>query len=601
MQRPLTSSNRPTTSKGRPKTAGLNNNRPTSRRSWRGNEGNFNDRPDTTMRISMSRGQINDSKNDATIQRPQSIVNGIRPVTGGRLQTASIHNRPMTKQGLSANFPSSRLGTAMRSRLVYDKSYYKGLLNAKHHMILRELENLKNELEKSETDRQQLLVYEQKAEDQANEIRELQAKLHEYNIIIDKINTNSDLEEILIDLNEVQEINEKLAEELDKVYKDHREKEIEIKSLEDKLNFLKNQYNQQLSSIDSSLKEKHENLIKEVEKQKNNIKEANYLINSLDKKREEIDNAIGSVPLKQQALVLNERILELKIKKKKIEEEIGTNETPEDLRDRLLEQVKKNNEEISIMEKQIEEVHESIENIKEELREFDNNIENLVGDKSEKYREMKLMEKQMDEFFDNYIEELANAAKILDDKENEVVKIMEKISINMEKSDINEEIKIKNKDSNDPEILADVHLDLQETLSQINEKVWDMEQQINEGKREYENIKSDLGIDDESLNEKNEKERKKQLDEIKSTLQVKENELKMLKMKNKELMTKLQENENYSKIKHFEESNIKKHKEIEILKEKVQKLRLTKDYEVIKKDCLEKYKKLNSRLIELNK
>uniref|UniRef100_A0A0K0EDN1 Intraflagellar transport protein 74 homolog n=1 Tax=Strongyloides stercoralis TaxID=6248 RepID=A0A0K0EDN1_STRER len=601
MQRPQTSTNRPTTSKGRPKTAGLNNLRPTTRRSWRDNENNFNDKSNTNTRISMSRGQRTESRNEVIHQKHEPVVNGIRPITGKRLQTASIQNRPMTKQGLSANLPPSRLGTVMRSRLVYDKSYYKGLLNNKFNMIINELDNLKIELEQGEMDRQQVLIYEQKAEDQASEIRELQAQLHEFNIIIDKINTNSDLEEILIDFNEIQETNEKLAEELDKVYKNHREKEGEIKNLEDKLNILKDQYNQQLAAIDSSLKDKHENLIKEVEKKKNDIKEANSLINSLDKRREEIDNVIGNAPLKQQALVLNERILELKNKKKKIEEEIGTNETPEDLRDRLLEQVRKNNEEISIMEKQIDEIVQNIDNVKEEINEFDNNFETLAGDKSEKYREMMIMEKQIDEFFINYIGELSNTAKILNDKEIEIVILLEKISINMENNDMYKKEDIKNKESNDPEILAEVHLDLQEKLLQIADKVWELEQQIEDGKKEYHKIQIDLGIEDESLNEDNINNKVKKLENIKNTLQEKENEFNQLKNKNKELLMKLQENENYDKIIVLEEANINKQKEISTLKEKVEKLRMTKDYETIKNNCMEKYKKLNLRLIELNK
>ncbi|CEF68205.1 Intraflagellar transport protein 74 homolog [Strongyloides ratti] len=603
MQRPMTSSNRPTTSKGRPKTAGLNNIRPSSRRNWRNNNesNNTNDRPNTTMRTSLSRAQRTESRNGVILQKNEPTSGGIRPITGRRLETSSIQNRPMTKQGLSANIPPSRLGTVMKSRLVYDKSYYKGILNNKINTIVSELDNLKNELEQGEIDRQQVLFYEQKAEDQASEIRELQAQLHEFNIIIDKINTNSDLEEILIDYNEVQEANEKLAEELDKVYKDHREKEAEIKSLEDKLNVLKHQYNQQLAALDPSLKDRHENLIKEVEIKKNSIKEASALVNSLDKKREEIDNAIGSAPLKQQALVLNERILELKSKKKKIEEEISTNETPEDLRDRLLEQVKKNNEEIEIMENQIDDIMQNIENIKEEINEFDNNFETLVGDKSEKYREMMIMEKQIDEFFNNFITELSTTARILQEKEREIVGLLLKISINMEKDNEYENMEIQNKESNDPEVLAEVHLDLQEKLLQIADKVWEVEQQIEDGKKEYQKIQNKLGIDNENLNGENINNKRKKLETIKNTLQIKENELNQLKNKNKELMIKLKENENYDKIIKLEEANINKQKEIDILKEKVEKLRMTKDFETIKNNCLEKYKKLNLHLIELNK
>uniref|UniRef100_A0A0N4ZFX8 Intraflagellar transport protein 74 homolog n=1 Tax=Parastrongyloides trichosuri TaxID=131310 RepID=A0A0N4ZFX8_PARTI len=609
MQRPPSSSNRPTTSKGRPKTAGLNNTRPSTRRMWRndesggGGKGSNYSETNGNIRTSLSRSQRIESRSGIMDGPPKtgSKIIGGRPLTGARLPTGSVQNRPMTKQGLSSVIPQSRLGTGMRSRLVYDKSYYKSLLSSKLNMIENELENLKIELEKGEIDRQQVLIYEQKAEDQANEIRQLQAKLHEYNIIIDKINTNSELDEISIDLNEVQEANEKLAEELDKIYKEHREKEMEIKSIEDKINMRKDEYKQQLAALDPNLREKHQYLIKEVELQKDNIKEANLLINTLDKRRENIDEALINAPMKQQALALNERIIELKNKKKKLVDEVNTNESPEDLRDRLLQQVTKNNEEIAIMEKQIEEVTEDINEIHEEIQEFENNFEALAGDKSEKYREMKLMEKQIDEFFESYVEELSNNSKIIDEREKEIVELLEIMSQNMEE-DITSEVKMSNDNIENPETLADIHLNLQETLLQAADKVWELEQQLETSDKEYNEIKLESGINDENDDENNDITLfQNKINAAKESLYEKEQTLENLVIENKNLLRQLQASPIFTKIQQLEEGNISKTKEIENLKEKVEKLKLSKDYETIKNECLEKCKILNSRLIGVSK
>ena len=48
------------------------------------------------------------------------------------------------------------------------------------------------------------------------------------------------------------------------------------------------------------------------------------------------------------------------------------------------------------------EVRDKISNIKEELLELDQEQENFQGEKNQKYKELKLKEIQIDEFFDTY-------------------------------------------------------------------------------------------------------------------------------------------------------------------------------------------------------
>jgi hypothetical protein len=89
------------------------------------------------------------------------------------------------------------------SRMVADKSYYIGLLNNQLNSLEAELTNLDSELQKAEKGRENLLIYEQRfctvyflfndfythsffrAEQQAQELKQLQGQLADYNLVGD--------------------------------------------------------------------------------------------------------------------------------------------------------------------------------------------------------------------------------------------------------------------------------------------------------------------------------------------------------------------------------------------------------------------------------
>lgn len=68
-------------------------------------------------------------------------------------------------------------------RQVADKTYYMGLLHTQLGLLQKEIDSLSDELARAEREQQNLLLYEQKAEEKANEIKELQNELSDYNLV----------------------------------------------------------------------------------------------------------------------------------------------------------------------------------------------------------------------------------------------------------------------------------------------------------------------------------------------------------------------------------------------------------------------------------
>uniref|UniRef100_A0A914YJ13 Uncharacterized protein n=1 Tax=Panagrolaimus superbus TaxID=310955 RepID=A0A914YJ13_9BILA len=113
-----------------------------------------------------------------------------------------------------------------------DKTYFMGLLNTQFADLNQEIESLEKELIKFESEQQKLLFYEQRAEEQAEEIKKLQGELSDYNLLIDYQNTNKDFSELQFEVQEEQTKNAEISKQVEDLFRERREKEDASKTLE---------------------------------------------------------------------------------------------------------------------------------------------------------------------------------------------------------------------------------------------------------------------------------------------------------------------------------------------------------------------------------
>ncbi|XP_027056795.1 intraflagellar transport protein 74 homolog [Pocillopora damicornis] len=76
------------------------------------------------------------------------------------------------------------------------------------------------------------LTYEKRAEGLATEIKELQGQLADYNTLLDKINTDTEMDDIVQDFNALKIQNEREQNSIDELFTQRRDKEQQIKQLE---------------------------------------------------------------------------------------------------------------------------------------------------------------------------------------------------------------------------------------------------------------------------------------------------------------------------------------------------------------------------------
>uniref|UniRef100_A0A183C8P9 non-specific protein-tyrosine kinase n=1 Tax=Globodera pallida TaxID=36090 RepID=A0A183C8P9_GLOPA len=285
----------------------------------------------------------------------------------------SMPQRPITQQGISgakAAVPGSRMGTAMRGRMVADKSYFIGLLNNQLNALETEIVSLGLELQKAEKGRENLLAYEQRR-------------------------TSQRIEAVTGRTGGLQL---EMVATVEGLFRERKVREETVHELEQRIERMKAENTLKLSDMEREVKEEFKRVSAEAETLAGDLSKRQTELEELCRRKEELDLALVNFPLKKQAMMLEEQLQELRERRMAILAELNSEETPEVQREHFAQRIQRDNEEISHMQTQLQEMKERVAQSQEELQEFHNEFELLAGDKSEKFRELKNRELQMDSF-----------------------------------------------------------------------------------------------------------------------------------------------------------------------------------------------------------
>ncbi|XP_069579440.1 intraflagellar transport protein 74 homolog [Brachyistius frenatus] len=141
------------------------------------------------------------------------------PIPGVLSAQIKVTDRPVTQQGLSG----MKTGMKGPQRQILDKSYYLGLLRSKINELTTETSKLHKEIDNYNQENSVYLSYEKRAEGLAAEIKDLQGQLADYNMLVDKLNTNTEMEEMINDYNILKAHNNSEAESIDSIFTERRE------------------------------------------------------------------------------------------------------------------------------------------------------------------------------------------------------------------------------------------------------------------------------------------------------------------------------------------------------------------------------------------
>ncbi|NWX58198.1 IFT74 protein, partial [Promerops cafer] len=383
--------------------------------------------------------------------RPGSRGGSLTP--GGVLSSQiKVADRPVTQQGLSG------IKTAMKvvPPNVND-TFFLIFFRSKTNELTTEINKLQEEVEMYKQEKSVYLSYEKRAEDLAGEIKDFQGQLADYNMVVDILNTSTDMAEVIRDYNMLKVQNDRDTQTIDKIFTERQATEKLIQAVEEDIE------REKVVADDIMKDMSQENQAKYMEMKAANEKLSQELVvqqqdlDALNVKEESLRAEIAHTGVKQKAVQLYEKLHELKERRDRIIAEDKNMESPQEERERLLKQarikivVKDDSQKIASMERQLAEVKEKIDYFKKVIQRLDTDLENHRGEENWKYKELKKREESIDNFLETFEDvkkqELERKAQI----EASIVALLEHSSRNLNhmkqiSSVTNQELKIMQED-----------------------------------------------------------------------------------------------------------------------------------------------------------
>ncbi|KAL2100138.1 hypothetical protein ACEWY4_004532 [Coilia grayii] len=353
------------------------------------------------------------------------------------------------------------------------------------------------------------------------------------------------------------------------------------------------------------------------------------LVQELDARQEELDALItrkevfeaemAHSQVKQEAVLLYERLQELEMRRDTMLAEDKNMGSPQEERERLLKQVKEDNQEIASMERKLAEMREKISQVNDEMRQLDNDMEESQGERSQKYKELKKKEETINSFLETYDEVRAQELERHQQTQASIVALLEHSSRNMtrlrqissvtahELRSMQEDLSFKETEMHKSQSTAKglssenhrLQQDLQKVeqlegkitteLSSLTERI----QTMTEGLQTYSNL--------DALKAAGEEKKKRLQEERVSLTMRKESFKKEMAELNKEyeaLKTQLQENETHAQLtnlerkwQHHEQNNF-------VMKEFIASKSMESDYRPVVKTVTKQLSDYNKILME---
>ncbi|XP_048874694.1 intraflagellar transport protein 74 homolog isoform X2 [Brienomyrus brachyistius] len=338
-----------------------------------------------------------------------------------------VTERPVTQQGLTG----MKTGMKGPQRQILDKSYYLGLLRSKISELTTESCKLQKEIDAFNQENSVYLSYEKRAEGLAGEIQDLQGELADYNMLVDKLNTNTEMEEITNDFNTLKAENDKEAQSMDIIFTERRGKEEMIRTVEEEINKEKQTADSIVKKMLPGDQDKYAGMRAANEELLQVLDSHQQELDALITQKEALEAEIAHSQVKQEAVLLHEKLQQLEHRRDAMISEDKSLGSPQEERERLLRQVKEDNQEMASMDRQLTEMREKISQISEEMQHLHDDMEEHQGERKQKYEELRKREENMDNFLETFEETKAQEVQRSMQVQAEIVALLEHSSRNI--------------------------------------------------------------------------------------------------------------------------------------------------------------------------
>ncbi|XP_043257172.1 intraflagellar transport protein 74 homolog [Colletes gigas] len=511
----------------------------------------------------------------------------------------NIMERPITQHGVAGVRPGTCKGLSM-TRQIQDKRYYIGIMQLKIRELNQEISIITKDIEYQNKEKATYLHYDKRAKDLATELTALQGQLADYNIVVDKMTSDVGKEVIDQETEELATKNEQSLLQIENMFEKRKELEQQLSRIEKQLENEKKRTERLIESMDSNTREKYDKLLKEKASLEEKANKMQQELDELYKEQMSLEEEIALSPLKQEAVKLHLKILEMEEKRGKLQQEERHRISPEEEKEKLLHKIKQHNIDIAAAEALLTEKKKRIQETEQELEQLETDIEDNQSEKQIKYKELRKREEIMEQFMCSFEQNKQVETKKLYELETTVIEYLKDIS-NILDVDVDfvggDEMAILNSVSSHNEYNKDQSLEglrkenlkSQQILSKmkmleqkLKVEFTDLNEKINNKENklmvleDVDSLKTKLTIQEKQLTAK--------CDQLKEQQSKYEQELEEILLEYNEIKQHLQRNEIYAEINTLESTVEKLTEEHEKIRNFIVKLKERGNYGPVKEN-----------------
>lgn len=336
-------------------------------------------------------------------------------------------NRPVTSQGMKGMRP-----TTASQRAYQDKNFFIPELHSRMALLTGEMGRLQAELDRFNVESEQYGQFEKKADALGKELREMQGQLADYNMLVDKMHTDTDLGDIVRQTQRLHEKNVTDARRVDALFTERTAKEDLRRGVEEEIENVRRDIEQDLSRLAPEKLQQFRNAERENEQLKDAIEHYQRELDLVSNRVASMEASLRSDPVRSRAFAVHSTMRELAARRKDMLDDAADMQAAgPDEKNRLLARVKADATETAAMSRRIEQLQEDVYRVRDQLAELDSEAGAQQGDKYEKYMAILEKEKQIQAFIDEFPAVREQLAGALRERETAIAGLLHRISAAM--------------------------------------------------------------------------------------------------------------------------------------------------------------------------
>lgn len=297
--------------------------------------------------------------------------------------------------------------------------------------LSHEIDSIKRGIERQNKEKASFTHFDRRAKDLAAELAELQGQLADYNTVLDKMTSNTEKTTIEQAANKLASINEEIMSEIEEMFEQRQQAELKLKELQNEIDQEKRNADKIIAMMDSSTRAKYDELFSRKMQLKDEIDLIQQQVETLITEKNKLEEGIALSQIKQEAVKLHVKIMEIETKRDGLLEKSQNKLSPKNEKSQLLERVKQENVEISAAENRIVEIKKQIALTEQQLEQLDRDFHDNYSDKGARYNEFNKKEQLMEEFLSTFDENKLAEQEKLSKTEKLIMDKLERIASNI--------------------------------------------------------------------------------------------------------------------------------------------------------------------------